>query len=67
MTSALVGAELSASCTVHFTSGAHWLGSGVGPRGSLDDIEKSKLLTLPGLELRPHDRPVAIPTTLPRL
>jgi hypothetical protein len=25
----------------------------VGPRASLDDVEKRKFLTLPGLELRP--------------
>jgi hypothetical protein len=37
----------------------------------LDDLEKRKFLTLPGLELRPLGRParklVAIPTTLSRL
>jgi hypothetical protein len=29
----------------------------VGPRASLDDVEKRKFLTLPGLELRPLGRP----------
>jgi hypothetical protein len=29
----------------------------VGPRAGLDDMEKRKLLTLPGLELRPLGRP----------
>jgi hypothetical protein len=29
----------------------------VGPRVSLDDVEKGKFLTLLGLELRPHGRP----------
>jgi hypothetical protein len=29
----------------------------VGPRTSLDDVEKRKLLILPGLELRSLDRP----------
>jgi hypothetical protein len=29
----------------------------VGPRAGLDDIEKRKFLTLPGLELRPVGRP----------
>jgi hypothetical protein len=30
----------------------------VGPRAGLDDMEKLKFLTLPGLELRPFRRPV---------
>jgi hypothetical protein len=29
----------------------------VNSRASLDDVEKRKFLTLPGLELRPLDRP----------
>jgi hypothetical protein len=29
----------------------------VGPRAGLDDLEKRKFLTLPGLELRPLGRP----------
>jgi hypothetical protein len=29
----------------------------VGPRTDLDDVEKRKFLTLPGLELRPLGRP----------
>jgi hypothetical protein len=29
----------------------------VGPRAGLDDVEKRKFLTLPGLELRPLGRP----------
>jgi hypothetical protein len=29
----------------------------VDPRAGLDDVEKGKLLTLPGLELRPLSRP----------
>jgi hypothetical protein len=29
----------------------------VGPRAGLDDVEKIKFFTLPGLELRPLDRP----------
>jgi hypothetical protein len=29
----------------------------VGPRAGLDDVEKRKFLTLPGLELRPLRRP----------
>jgi hypothetical protein len=39
----------------------------VDPRGSLDDLEKKKFFTLPGLDLRPLGRPVAIPTELSRL
>jgi hypothetical protein len=29
----------------------------MGPRADLDDVEKRKFLTLPGLELRPLGRP----------
>jgi hypothetical protein len=32
--------------------GAHWIRGWVGPRGGLDDFEKRKFLTLPGLKLR---------------
>jgi hypothetical protein len=32
--------------------GTHWIGRWVGPRAGVDDVEKKKLLTLPGLELR---------------
>jgi hypothetical protein len=37
--------------------GTHWIGGSVGPRAGLDDMEKRKFLTLPGLELRPLGRP----------
>jgi hypothetical protein len=33
------------------------LGGWVDPRAGLDDVEKGKFLTLPGLELRPLGRP----------
>jgi hypothetical protein len=36
----------------------------VRSRAGLDDVEKRKFLTLPGLELRPLGRPLAIPTEL---
>jgi hypothetical protein len=60
--SALVGGEWSASRPTRFTSeerdpGTHWIGGWVGPRTGLDDVEKGKFLTLPGLELRPLGRP----------
>jgi hypothetical protein len=32
----------------------------VGPKAGLDDVEKRKFLTLPGLELRPLGRPARI-------
>jgi hypothetical protein len=32
-----------------------------GPKVGLDDLEKRKFFTLPGLELRPRRRPVAVP------
>jgi hypothetical protein len=34
----------------------HWRGGWVNPRAGLDDVEKRKFLTLPGLELRPLGR-----------
>jgi hypothetical protein len=36
----------------------HWIGDWVDPRVGLDDVEKRKFFTLPGLELRPLGRPV---------
>jgi hypothetical protein len=32
--------------------GTHWIGGWVGPTACLDDVEKTKFVTLPGLELR---------------
>jgi hypothetical protein len=32
---------------------AHWIGGRVGPRAGLDDVEKRKFLTLPGLKPQP--------------
>jgi hypothetical protein len=40
--------------------GTHWIGSWVDPRANLDDLEKRKLLTIPGLELRPLGRPARV-------
>jgi hypothetical protein len=62
LTSALVGTEWSASRPRSFTSGerapgTHWIGGWVDPRVGLDDVEKRKFFTLPGLELRPVSRP----------
>jgi hypothetical protein len=37
--------------------GTHWIGDWVDTRTGLDDVEKRKFLTLPGLELRPLGRP----------
>jgi hypothetical protein len=58
LTSALVGSEWSTSRPDRFNTGerapgTHWTGVWVGPRAGLDDVEKRKFLTLPGLELRP--------------
>jgi hypothetical protein len=36
--------------------GTHCIGGWVDPRAGLDDMEKWKFLTLPGLELRPLGR-----------
>jgi hypothetical protein len=62
LTSVLVEGEWSASRPGRFTPGekapsTHWIGGWVGPRAGLDDVEKRKFLTLPGLELRPLCRP----------
>jgi hypothetical protein len=62
LTSALVGGEWSASRLGHFipgkrAPGTHWIGGWVDPRTGLDDVERRKSLTLPGLELRPLSRP----------
>jgi hypothetical protein len=53
---ALAGDEWSASCPGCFTPGerapsTHCIGDWVDPRACLDDVEKTKFLTLPGLEL----------------
>jgi hypothetical protein len=60
--SALAEGEWSASRPCHFTSGesapgTHCIGGWADPRAGLDDVEKGKLLTLPGLELRHLRRP----------
>jgi hypothetical protein len=51
--------------------GTHWIRDWVDPRAGLDDLEKRKFLTLPGLQLRPPRSsspwPVAIPTAPSRL
>jgi hypothetical protein len=62
LTSALAGGEWSASRPGRFTpreraSGTHWIEGWVDPRAGVDDLEKRKFLTLPGLELRPLSRP----------
>jgi hypothetical protein len=62
LTSALVGDEWSASRPDRFTPGerapgTQWIGGWMGPRADMDDVENRKFLTLPGLELRPLDRP----------
>jgi hypothetical protein len=44
--------EWSASHHGGFTLNIHWIGGWVDPRVGLDDVEKTKFLTLPG-----HERP----------
>jgi hypothetical protein len=63
LTSALGGGEWSASRPCRFTAGerapgAHWIEVWVGPTASMDDVEKRKFFTLPGLELQTLGRPV---------
>jgi hypothetical protein len=57
LTSTLTGGEGSASRSGSFTPGTHWIGGWVQPRAGLDDEEKTKFLTLPGLKLRFLGRP----------
>jgi hypothetical protein len=62
LTEALVEGERSASRLGRFTSGERapgtsLIGGWVDLRAGLDDVEKRKLLTPPGLELRPLGRP----------
>jgi hypothetical protein len=56
LTSALVGGEWSAPRPCRFNPGernpgTHSIGDWVAPRAGLDDVEKRKFLTLPGLAL----------------
>jgi hypothetical protein len=60
--SALVGGEWSGSLPYRFTpggsaSGTHLIGGWVDLSAGPDDVEKRKLLTLPGLELQTLRRP----------
>jgi hypothetical protein len=62
LTSALAGGEWSTSRPGRFTPGerapgTHWRGGWMDLRAGLDDLEKRKFLTLPGLELRLLSRP----------
>jgi hypothetical protein len=61
-TSALVGGVVSFTPRPLYipgerAPGTHWIGGWVGPRVGLEDVEKGKFLTLPGLELRSLCRP----------
>jgi hypothetical protein len=63
--SALAGGEWSVSRPCRFTPGerapgTHWIGGWVGPRASLDDVEKRKFLILPWREIRPLGRPAPL-------
>jgi hypothetical protein len=58
LASALTGSQWSAHALVTLHQGRGPLrGRGVGPGVGLDDVEKRKFFTLPGLELRPLGRP----------
>jgi hypothetical protein len=61
-TSALLGGERSTTRPGRFTpgersAGTDWIVGWVGPRARVDDVEKSKILTVSILELRPLGRP----------
>jgi hypothetical protein len=67
LTSALVAGELLTSGPGRFipeerAPSTHWI---VGPRAGMEDVQKRKFLTLPGLEIGPPS--VAIPTMLSRI
>jgi hypothetical protein len=57
LTTTLVGGEWSASRPSRYIPGrsprTHWIGGWVHPGAGLDNVEKRKFFTLPGLELRP--------------
>jgi hypothetical protein len=58
LSSALAGGEWSASRPGRFNfrkraPGTHWMGGSVDPKCGLDDLEKIKVLNLPGLKLSP--------------
>jgi hypothetical protein len=62
LTSVLAGGEWSASRPGRFTPveiapDTHWIGGWVNPRAGLDDLERRKIVPLPGLELRPLSHP----------
>jgi hypothetical protein len=57
LTLALIGDQWSGSRPGRFTPEerspvAHWIGGWVGPSIGMDNVERRKFLTLPGLELR---------------
>jgi hypothetical protein len=59
LTSALVGGNFTPRPLYPRgkSPGTHWIGGWVDLRAGLDDLEKRKFLTLPGLKLRPLGRP----------
>jgi hypothetical protein len=64
LTSALVRGEWSASPPCRITPGErapgiHWIGGWVDPRAGMDDMEKLKSLTVPGVELWPLSHPAS--------
>jgi hypothetical protein len=64
LASALVGGEWSASRPGCFTPGeialgTYWIRGWVGPRVSLDDVDRRQIFSLSGFELRPLRRPTS--------
>jgi hypothetical protein len=53
ITSVLAGGEWLALRPGLFTPGTIWKGCCLDPKAGVDNVEKRKYLTLPGLELRP--------------
>jgi hypothetical protein len=57
LTSALVGRERSVLPPGETAPRIHWKGDLVRPRVCLDDVDKRKFFSLPGLDLQPLSRP----------
>jgi hypothetical protein len=63
LTSVLDGGEWSAWCFGHLTRDTHWIGGWVSLKVRLNDMDKRKILPLPGINRLPFSpSPVAILT-----
>jgi hypothetical protein len=44
--------KLRPLCPGEIVPGTHWIGDSIGPKAGLDDVEKRKILLLPGIKPR---------------